>query len=156
MQEERAARDALEAALAEAAEGRETALAELRARLEEQLAAEVEAHATTRTTLEGLRKQVATLNTAAEAARAQLQAHSISSQQRTAQFERQKADLEVIHPFKEPALTFDPALPLLCYRSRQLGLLQPPLPDSSRLPSQYHVWHAYSCFFANCSLRQLL
>ena len=42
-----------------------------------------------------LKKQIAGLSVQAEAARAQLQAHSISSQKRTSQFEQQKAALEV-------------------------------------------------------------
>ena len=98
LQEERASRETAEALLAAAQEESEKSLAELRSGMEAQLAGEVAAHATTKDQLEAVKKQVASLNTAAEAARAQLQAHSISSQQRTAQFERQKADLEVRHP----------------------------------------------------------
>ena len=97
-QEERASRETAEVLLAAAQEESERSLAEVQAGMQAQLAAEVAAHATTQEQLAAVKKQVASLNTAAEAARAQLQAHSISSQQRTAQFERQKADLEVRYP----------------------------------------------------------
>ena len=58
-------------------------------------AAEAAAHTATKDAVAQLQKQVAAMSTTADAARAQLQAHSISAQQRTAQFERQKAELEV-------------------------------------------------------------
>ncbi len=122
LQEEKTAREAAEAERAELLQSNQAAVAELQRRLEDRLSAEESAHKATKAELADVEKQRATLSVQVDASKAQLQANSISSQKRQAQFEQQKGSLEAR---RSPSLTFLHSVWCLLLLCAQLGVPVP-------------------------------
>ena len=109
LQEEKTARELLEAEKENLSESHHAALAELQRRLEGRLSAEAAEHAATKAQLADAEKQRAALSVQLDAQKAQLQADSISTRKQLQQYEQQKSALEVFsptplepHPFSAP------------------------------------------------------
>lgn len=95
-QEERAGKEAVEAALAEARAEAEQGLTSARADAAEQLQSEAGARQEVEAQLAAVRGHLQAANAATEAAKAQLQAHQISAEQKRTALQKERADIEVI------------------------------------------------------------